>query len=404
MAIPKRHSAEFDVPELYRIAATSGGILVNTAFGERFGLTAIEASACGLPFVFTQNGGAQDIVENCKSGFVVDVNDQQALTDSMLRLLTEREAWEECSRNGVNLVRRQYTWESHCNRYFNCIKDVVAAPTKTPSVIGRTAPARRLALLDYLLITDIDGTLLGDDDALERLKVILHENRDHLGFGVASGRAPELARQALSDHGIDEIDVIIASVGSEVYYGTDQVVDKGWASRLRSRWRPDRILEALEAVPHLYLQEDEYAQREFKISYNLEENMDADEALASIHEALARAKAAHSRVFSHGRYIDILPHRASKGRAIRYLTGKWNTPLERVVTAGDSGNDRDMLTGQTAGIAVGNHDEELSSLKQSTTHRVYFAEAHCAGGIIEGLSHYGVIDTADVAVAATANA
>ena len=398
MAIPKNHSAEFDVPELYRIAASSGGILVNTAFGERFGLTAIEASACGLPFVFTQNGGAQDIVDNCKSGFVVDVNDQQALTDSMTMLLTDREVWERCSRNGTNLVRRRYTWQSHCNRYFDCIKDVVAAPTKTPSVIGRTAPARRLASLDYLLITDIDNTLLGDDEALERLKVILRENHDHLGFGVASGRAPELAREALREYGIEDFDVIIASVGSEVYYGADQVFDKGWASRLRSKWRPQRIREALDALPFLRLQTNKYAQREFKISYDLDPDVNADEALADIHETLARAKAAHSRVFSHGKYIDILPHRASKGRALRYLTGKWNTPLDRVVTAGDSGNDRDMLTGQTAGIAVGNHDPELDSLRRSKTHRVYFAEAHCAAGIIEGLQHYGVVDAKDVAM------
>jgi sucrose-phosphate synthase len=207
-----------------------------------------------------------------------------------------------------------------------------------------------------------------------------------------------LAREALADNGIDEIDVVISSVGSEVYYGTDLVPDKGWASRLRSKWWPDRIHGALDDFPFLELQTDKYAQREFKISYNLSEEVDPDEALREIHEALARAKAAHSRVFSHGKYIDILPHRASKGRALRYLTGKWNTPLERVVTAGDSGNDRDMLTGQTAGIVVGNHDKELASLQNSSSHRVFFAKAYCSGGIIEGLHHYGVLEGADVAL------
>ena len=103
------------------------------------------------------------------------------------------------------------------------------------------------------------------------------------------------------------------------------------------------------------------------------------EALAAIHETLARAKAAHSRVFSHGKYIDILPHRASKGRALRYLTGKWNTPLDRVVTAGDSGNDRDMLTGQTAGIAVGNHDPELASLRAINDTPRLFRESSLRG-------------------------
>ena len=102
----------------------------------------------------------------------------------------------------------------------------------------------------------------------------------------------------------------------------------------------------------------------------------------------------HSLVFSHGIYVDILPCRASKGKAVRYLSDKWNIPLDRIATAGDSGNDRDMLTGQTAGIIVGNHAEELSNLSRARNSRIYFARARCAGGIIEGLEHYGLIPQA----------
>ena len=189
MAIPKDHDSEYEVPELYRLAASSGGIFVNTAFIELFGLTAIESSATGLPFVVTQNGGPQDIVENCESGLIVDVNQQTALTDAMLRLLTDRPFWEQCSRNGVNRVRTHYSWDTHCGRYLECLKDVIVEPLKTPSAAGRAAPAKRLDSLDALLITDIDNTLLGDDRALDRLKRIVHEHRGHLGFGVASGRA-----------------------------------------------------------------------------------------------------------------------------------------------------------------------------------------------------------------------
>ena len=198
--------------------------------------------------------------------------------------------------------------------------------------------------------------------------------------------------EALADHGISEIDVIIAAVGSEIYYTHEHMLDKGWASHLRSKWRPARIREALDPLPFLHLQEEPHTQREFKISYDLDESQSADEALSMIHDALIRAKVAYSLIFSHGTFGDILPHRASKGKAVRYLAGKWNTPLERVATAGDSGNDRDMLIGQTAGIVVGNHDPELSSLRRSTAHRVYFAQAHCAGGILEGLRHYNFVD------------
>ncbi|QDU54520.1 HAD-IIB family hydrolase [Aeoliella mucimassa] len=390
MAIPKNHDSEYEVPELYRLAAASRGIFVNTAFTELFGLTAIESSATGLPFVVTENGGPQDIEENCKSGLLVDVNDQQQLTSSMIKLLTDNMAWTEASTNGVNRVREFYTWESHCERYLEVIDELVDVAKPPPTV--RSPLGRRIATLDCMLITDIDNTLLGDDAALESLKEIIHENRDRMGFGVASGRALELVNQALEDNGIEEIDVVIASVGCEIYYGRDRVPDKGWASQLRARWRPDRIHEALDPLSFLTLQTAEHTQREFKVSYDLDAEADADDALALIHEHLARAKVGYTLVFSHGTFIDLLPHRASKGKAVRYLSGKWNVPLNRVATAGDSGNDRDMLMGQTAGIVVGNYDEELSTLKNSKTNKVYFANAHCAAGIIEGLQHYRLIE------------
>lgn len=392
MAIPKDHSSEYDVPELYRLAAASRGIFVNSAFIELFGLTAIEASATGLPFVATADGGPQDIVENCQSGLIVDVRDRDELTSAMLKLLTDQNTWMTCSANGVNLVRKHYSWQTHCTRYLECLQDLVATPAHARSRTGRPAPGRRLAALDRLLITDIDNTLLGDDTALEELKQIIHAHHHHLGFGVASGRALELVMEAMADHGISEIDVIIAAVGSEIYYTHEHMLDKGWASHLRSKWRPARIREALDVLPFLHLQEEPHTQREFKISYDLDASQSANEALSMIHDTLAQAKLAYSLIFSHGTFVDILPHRASKGKAVRYLAGKWNIPLERVATAGDSGNDRDMLIGQTAGIVVGNHDPELSSLRRFTAHRVYFAQAHCAGGILEGLRHYNFVD------------
>jgi sucrose-phosphate synthase len=242
-----------------------------------------------------------------------------------------------------------------------------------------------------MLITDIDNTLLGDDEALEQLKQLVRQHRDHMGFGVASGRSLELVVDVLSENGIDPLDVVITSVGSEIYYGPELFPDKGYASRLRAKWRPERIRQALKTLPFLYLQTGPHTQREFKISYDLSEEVSAEEAIPQVHDALSRARAPYSLIFSHGTFVDILPHGASKGKAVRYLAGKWNIPLDKVATAGDSGNDREMLVGQTAGIVVANHDQELASLRQSKSSRVYFAKNRCAAGIIEGLQHYGLV-------------
>ncbi len=53
MAIPKRHDTSLEVPELYRIAASTGGLFVNAALTEPFGLTLIEAAASGVLVVAT---------------------------------------------------------------------------------------------------------------------------------------------------------------------------------------------------------------------------------------------------------------------------------------------------------------------------------------------------------------
>ena len=78
--------------------------------------------------------------------------------------------------------------------------------------------------------------------------------------------------------------------------------------------------------------------------------------------------------------------RASKGRAIRYLAYKWGLPLNAFLVAGDSGNDHEMLVGDTLGVIVANHSPELASLKGNE--QIYFARAGYADGIAEGMAHY----------------
>lgn len=388
MAIPKNHDSEFDVPELYRIAAASRGVFVNTAFTELFGLTAIESSAVGLPFVVTDNGGPQDIAANCESGILVDVTSQNELTDGLIKALTDQAAWDEMSSNGINRVREHYSWATHAERFMEEVKPLVEARKEMPESIQTPAVGKRLGTVERLLITDIDNTLLGDDESMAQLLEVLKQHRGRIGFGIASGRSIELTKEALAYAGIDQIDMAICSVGAEIYYGAEFAADRGWASRLRSRWQPDRIREALSSLSFMVLQERDKAQREFKISYDIDELIDKDTALRQIRAALATTKSAYSLVLSHGTYLDVLPHRASKGKAVRYLADKWRLPIEHIATAGDSGNDRDMLQGKTAGIVVANHDEELASLRKAKAARVYFANEKYAGGILEGLKHY----------------
>jgi len=61
-------------------------------------------------------------------------------------------------------------------------------------------------------------------------------------------------------------------------------------------------------------------------------------------------------------------------------------PLDKFLVSGDSGNDVEMLVGDTMAVVVGNYSEDLSHLKGAP--RIYFAESSYAHGILEGMQHY----------------
>lgn len=393
MAIPKNHDPEMDVPELYRIAALKRGVFISTSYLETFGLTFIEASACGLPFVATREGGPADIVKNCESGTLVDIADEKQITDALKQILTDRELWDRLSSNGINGTRANYSWEQHCETYVSRLQKLLEGRQATrweePGQ-GATPFGRRMKELSYLLVADIDDTLTGDEKALSELAQVLKDNRGSIGFAVATGREVSSARKLLEQAGLEHVDIIISSVGSEIYYGDELIPDKGWETHIRKNWKPQQVLSSLEGLADLTLQEEPGAVRAYKKSYDITSGRSPADIEADVHDILYQHRLSCRVIRSHGSFIDILPYRAGKGKAVRYLSAKWNIPYERIITAGNSGNDLDMLTAAVKSVVVANHTEELKRLRRSK--RTYFSPKSYAAGVLDGLYHYKVIN------------
>ena len=89
--------------------------------------------------------------------------------------------------------------------------------------------AKRVKIIntDRILISDIDGTLIGDEPALQRLRALLNKNESFAGFGIA-----QVAHQNdignIARMGLPVPDLLITSVGSEIYYGPNIAYDMGW--------------------------------------------------------------------------------------------------------------------------------------------------------------------------------
>lgn len=395
LAIPKKHDFATEVPALYRMCAQSRGVFVNPALVEPFGLTLIEASACGLPIVATNDGGPVDIVANCESGILVDVAKTEEIVEAIKAILTDPESWENYSNNGINGVRKHYSWAAHCNntmqQYLKFLPDQYEQHPRQihslarPLATQRPSFGKRLSGLKKLMITDIDNTLVGHNESLYQLLDILNDNRRQLAWGVATGRSLELTLEAMTEYNIPIPDVLICSVGTEIYYGPDLRMDKGWQQHISHLWKPEAIKDTLSKFEWLVFQEAE-GQRSHKISYYLNNE---DNRLDTLNAELKEQKLRCKVIFSHNQFLDILPHRASKGKAVNYLQYKYEFLPRHIMVAGDSGNDADMLLGKNRGLIVGNHSEELEYLKGSP--RVYFSEGEYAAGVIEGLRHYGLI-------------
>lgn len=391
IAIPKNHNFEHEVPELYRIAAEKKGVFVNSALTEPFGLTLIEAASCGLPILAPDDGGPRDIVKNCQCGILVDTTDTKAIADAVKQIITDSEKWKRYSKNGIMNIRKHYTWDSHATSYMKQISRIFAdqGEEKMKVAVPSDAIGRRLAGLNYFIIANIDKTLVGDsNEHLPALLTLLQENREHIGFGLATGRTIESASAFLEKHHIPLPDVLITSVGAEIYYGKKLHDGRGWETHISAKWNREKIVDLLEDFAFLKYQKTE-TQRRFKISYELEPGKDR---LAMIHERLLKNQCRYNLIYSLERYLDILPFRASKGKAIRYLSYKWEIPLGNFLVCGDSGNDEEMLRGEPLGVIVGNFSPELKKLKG--IRGIFFAGQKYSGGILDGIKRYQFIEKA----------
>ncbi|MEM1158886.1 MAG: HAD-IIB family hydrolase [Verrucomicrobiota bacterium] len=384
VAYPKAHASS-DVPSLYRAITRRRGVFINAAMTEPFGLTLLEAAASGAPIVATNNGGPSDIIANCQNGLLVDPFDSKDIERALLRAMIEPESWNDWSRAGLQNVHAHYSWEHHVECYLRNIRELLKHEDK-PVMMAHTRQTRRLPDLDRLIIADIDNTLTGDDVAMQEFFELITNAAGNIGFGIATGRRYREVKELMDELNIPKPEVMVTSVGTKIYYGKD-TLDQSWNQHISHRWEPDRIRSVLGEVEGLFMQEGS-EQSTFKISYDY----DAEVAPKpeGIRRILRENKLRAKVISSLGMYLDIIPFRAGSGLSIRHMAYKWGFPLEHILIAGDSGNDEEMLSGNTLGVVVGNYSEELEKLRNYP--RVYFAQASHAAGIIEGISYYNFLE------------
>ena len=78
---------------------------------EGLGMVYLEASACGLPVVAGDSGGAPEAVLEGETGYVVGGRDRDALTDRLITLLRDPELRVRLGAAGRAWTQQQWTWD-----------------------------------------------------------------------------------------------------------------------------------------------------------------------------------------------------------------------------------------------------------------------------------------------------
>jgi len=85
-------------------------LLINPSPKEGWGLTVVEANACGVPVVASRRPGLKDSVIDGKTGFLVPYGDIEDFAEKSLTILKDRKLWDQMSKNALERVK-ELTWE-----------------------------------------------------------------------------------------------------------------------------------------------------------------------------------------------------------------------------------------------------------------------------------------------------
>ncbi|MFI6047025.1 HAD-IIB family hydrolase [Nocardia sp. NPDC051321] len=234
-----------------------------------------------------------------------------------------------------------------------------------------------------ILVTDLDGTLLGGT-AAERLRLRNALARHpEVTVVFATGRGIESIRKVLRDPLVPQPRWIIADVGASIIDGAELTPVAALEARLRAGWPgAEAVRTALRHFPELIQQE---VAQQGRCSFHLPPDALTRELIDAV------AALGCSWQYSANAYFDVLPGPADKGNALVLLAEEQGWPMDAVLVAGDSGNDRSMFGRGAHGVIVGNAERGLLAAVpvDQAAHR---PELSGAAGILAALRDLGWVE------------
>jgi len=106
------------LPAYYRNA----DIFALPARYEPFGLTTLEAMACGTVPLVSSAAGSREVIIDGLNGFIIDSHDRKLLADQILELLKNRTLRKKVSENAAFTIKEHYLWDKIVDKFITLYK------------------------------------------------------------------------------------------------------------------------------------------------------------------------------------------------------------------------------------------------------------------------------------------
>mmetsp|Transcript_35142 Transcript_35142/g.80148 ORF Transcript_35142/g.80148 Transcript_35142/m.80148 type:complete len:347 (+) Transcript_35142:17-1057(+) len=258
--------------------------------------------------------------------------------------------------------------------------------------------ARACQAQAWLLVTDLDGTLVGHDQSLAAFnKVWLTLQRTcSVQLVFATGRTIANCSDIMSQ--LPRPDFWITACGAAITASNSSSrIEKDWEAHiLGAGWDRKRVVSLAESVlGTLAVLGPDDEQTDLRVCLYCDPEC-VSRVTALLPELVASCKASSTPVraiFSQAVFLELVPTRAGKGPAVAFLAERLGVLYENTIVCGDSGNDRDLLLeGGGGAVLVGNALPELRDAVLPELEDAAFEAAGCyAAGVIEGAAHFGLL-------------
>jgi D-inositol-3-phosphate glycosyltransferase len=119
-------------PDMLHNYYSAADVVVTTPWYEPFGLTPLEAMACGRPVIGSAVGGITYTIKDGVTGYLVPPRDPATLAERLAFLLKRPEVRRRMGRSACLRVAREFTWPTVAERTAALYERVIAARAVTP--------------------------------------------------------------------------------------------------------------------------------------------------------------------------------------------------------------------------------------------------------------------------------